>query len=479
MKQVRAFTRKIAVFLAATGIGCAAAAQSAHAERLAIIGAVLIDGTGRAPVPESVVYVADGKIERIGRVGDAIPAGTRRIEARGKFIIPGIVDAHTHVDSLGVAPMTNEQKKIAREYYPRAFLFNGVTSVVNMSAHVPAEVLALRDRANTDPKALVPRIYTGASHFTADQGWGGRHNGGIKSPDDINNRMDDYAARGFDLVKIIDEDGLGDETVFPKIAPEYLNAVMRAAAGKDLPVFIHATDADEYREAIAAGPRAIAHGLFTPLTADSDIVADLKQKNIFVVPTIVLFESFFVFLDNPALLNDPLLNQSVPDFIMAAARNPETIKTMRGRMDEILKMDAAAWARDSLPALLANTRILFEQGVKVAIGTDSGGAVMHAFQGYNTPREIEIMADCCMTPMQAIVAATRTGAEVIDGQAIFGTLEPGKSADLLLLNGDPLADIHNIRDFDWMMLRGHMIERSTLSYSSYVSERQDGTPALP
>lgn len=458
----------IAGFLATTGLP----ALAAEPARIAIVGATLIDGNGGPPLVDSTILVIDGRIDKVGKRRELrVPAGSTVVNVKGKFVVPGIVDAHTHVDSLGVAPMTDEEKTMAREYYPRAFLFHGVTSVVNMSAHVPAEVLAMRDRANTDPTALLPRIYTGASHFTADKGRGGRHNGGIKNAAEIQTRLDDIGARGFDLVKIIDEDGLGDEVVFPKIDSAYLLKVVEVSTQKNLPVFIHATDADEYREAIAVGPRAIAHGLFTPIAADSDIIAGLKRKGMFVVPTAVLFESFYDFIDHPKRLDDPLLAASVPDFIMRSVRNPATEAEMNQRMNSVLKMDGAQWSRSAMPALLANMKIMAAAGVKMAIGTDSGGGVMHAFQGYNTPREMEIFAECCMTPMQTIVAATKTGAEIIGKSDLFGTVEPGKSADLLILNADPLRDMHSIRDFDRLMLRGRIIERSALSYASYLKTR--------
>ena len=116
-------------------------------------------------------------------------------------------------------------------------------------------------------------------------------------------------------------------------------------------------------------------------------------------------------------------------------------------------------------------RLFAQEGVKLAVGTDSGGAVPHAFHGYSTPREVEILADCCMTPMQALVAATKTGAETIGASDLFGTIEPGKSADLLILNADPLSDVRRIRDFDRMMLRGRLIDRSSLSYQSFIKQR--------
>jgi imidazolonepropionase-like amidohydrolase len=478
---MKRYARKVAQVLMAASAAFAASAcaspTSDGRERLAIVGATLIDGTGRPPVTDSVIYIADGKIERVSSLAEGRPPAGVRIDAAGKYVIPGLVDAHTHIDSLGVLPMSEAQKEISRDYIPRAFLYNGVTSVVNLSAHDPEAVLAKRDLVRSNPDVLVPRIYTGAAHFTAEGGWGGRHSGGIRDAAEIEQRLDQYKASGVDLVKIILEDGLGDaEQVFPPLTDEHVRAVTRVSRSRNLPVFIHATDEEEYRRAIDAEPRAIVHGLFGRIDPGSDIPDKISAKQIYVVPTAVLFESFFRFFDDPALLDDPHLAASVPDFVLGGVRDPAVMKESRARMDAILKMDSAKWARAAVGDLKDNARLFAAGGIKLAVGTDSGGAVPHALQGYNTPRELQILAECCMTAMQTLVAATRNGAEMIGGDKLFGTIEAGKSADLLILNADPLTDMKNIRDFDRLVLRGRLIERSTLTYQSYLKERSSRSP---
>jgi len=441
-----------------------------------IVGAKLIDGTGGPPVENSAIYVENGLIRSITSAETVSPAdGVTMIDARGKFIIPGIVDAHTHIDSLGGISLTPEQQGIVREYYPRAFLFHGVTSVLNMSAHELDGVLRKREQANRSPKSLLPRIYTGASHFTAAGGWGGRHGGGAQSVDNIHERLKAYADVGVDLVKIINEEGLGSEGVFPRIPEDFIAAVVKDSRALGLPVFIHATDEDEYLQSISFRPRVMAHGLFTPQSAGSAVIRGLTENGIFVVPTIVLFEAFYSVRDNPAILEDPLLRASVPDFILSAMHDTETVEASFHRMDQILKMDASEWARSAVEDLKRNTRLFAEAGVPLAVGTDGGGAVVHSFQGWNTPREMEILAQCCLSNMETIVAASRTAAQIMNAEGLFGTLQPGRSADLLILNADPLADIRAVRDFDRLMLRGLLIDRAALSYDAFMTREADET----
>jgi imidazolonepropionase-like amidohydrolase len=447
--------------------------DSSSAPAVTIIsGATLIDGTSAPPVDDSIIYIRDGRIERVAS-GDSpvLPEDATIIDAEGKFIVPGIVDAHTHIDSVGGIALTEEQKVTVREYYPRAFLFHGVTTVLNMSAHDTDLVLAMRERVREHPDVLLPRIYTGASSFTAADGWGSRHGGGLESAAEIQSRLNEYAERRVDLVKIINEDGLGSEDVFPRIPEKFIAEIVRTSKKKGLPVFVHATDEDEYLQSITARPRAMAHGLLTPQAAHSQVVKGLKENGIFVVPTIVLFEAFYAVRDNPSLLDDPLLEKSVPGFVLDAMHDQATVNASFGKMDEILRMGSAAWARSAVPDLKANIKLFADSGIKIAVGTDGGGAVVHSFQGYNTPREMEILADCCLSNMDTIVAATRTVAEIMDATDVFGTLKPGRSADLLILNSDPLTDMKAIRDFDQLMLRGHLIDRAALTYQAHFNEK--------
>jgi imidazolonepropionase-like amidohydrolase len=462
-----------AIALAACGQGgSGTGSENLSDYSLIITGAQLIDGTGKEPVANTAVYIKDGVIERIDVVENGrYPTGSNVLDARGKFLVPGLVDAHAHIDSVGGIALNEEQTVLVREYYPRAFLFNGVTTVINLSAHVAEDVLALRDAVRKDRTLLLPRIYTGGSNYTVNGGWSGRHGGGVGSVEEIGQRLNQQAESGVDLVKVIVEDGLGDEPVFKVIPDEYLQAIAKISHKHGLPVFIHATDAQEYERSIAVQPRGIVHGLLTPVEQEGPLISALRENGIFIVPTIVLFESFARFRDQPELLKEPLLAASVPDFILERTFDDSLMQASFDRMDSILRMDSAAWARKAVRDLKENTRKMVAAGVRIAVGSDSGGAVVHAFQGYNTPRELEILAECCMTPLDTITAATKTGADMIGRGDAFGTLEPGKSADILILNGNPLENMSNIRNFDRLVLRGELIERSALSYEALKREK--------
>ena len=136
-------------------------------------------------------------------------------------------------------------------------------------------------------------------------------------------------------------------------------------------------------------------------------------------------------------------------------------------------MDAYAWADTHMKTFMANTLAMHKAGVRIAVGTDAGGPVGYNFQGYNTIREMELLVDAGLTPLDVLVAATRTGAELIGAVDRVGTLAPGKLADLLILDADPLADIRNVRLVRTVLLGGVPHDRATLDARSAAPSQKD------
>lgn len=232
-------------------------------------------------------------------------------------------------------------------------------------------------------------------------------------------------------------------------------------------MFIHAIDDKEYRDAIDVRPTAIVHGMSSRTEHLDEIALDLNKNGIYVVPTLVLFEAFTRFIDDPSQFDDPHLQASVPPFVLRSVMDKEMLDGAYDRMDSIIKADTAAWARSVYDTLVSNTRQFAKAGVRLATGSDAGGAVVHGFQGYGTPRELILLVECCLLPMDGIMAASSTAADVLGHSKTFGMIEPGKSADILILNANPLENIANVRNFDQLVVRGRLVERRSLSYANY------------
>lgn len=201
------------------------------------------------------------------------------------------------------------------------------------------------------------------------------------------------------------------------------------------------------------------------LGKDLLVLEELAARRVYVVPTISLFESFNSFDDQPERFDDPVLKATLPDFLWQNMRRPDYMAVEKKRFAEVARMDAYRWAEKAVPIFKANTLKMHRAGVKIAVGTDAGGTVGYNFQGYNTPREIELLVESGLTPMEALVAATRTGAEVIGVQEMLGTIEVGKLADLLILSADPLVDIRNLRRIDAVVQNGVLCPRQAFAYA--------------
>jgi imidazolonepropionase-like amidohydrolase len=160
----------------------------------------------------------------------------------------------------------------------------------------------------------------------------------------------------------------------------------------------------------------------------------MKARGVFLIPTLVRDEVLFAYADNLKWLDDPFFKAGYDPAALAFVRSPDNVE--KGRKDP----DIAKY-RAGLEMAKKNLKTLSDNGVKIAFGTDSG--IPTRFPGYFEHRELQLMVEAGLTPMQAIVAATGTNTEILGGAKEFGTLQAGRRADFLVLDANPLADIHN------------------------------------
>ncbi len=430
---------------------------------LVVRGATLIDGTGGRPRPNVDIVVREGRILAIGP-GQKVPSGTTEVDARGAWVVPGLIDVHAHLDAPMVFQVSDEERSQILEHVPKAFLYNGVTTVLNVSS-APEWIFDLRTRQR-DGRVLAPRIYATGRSITPQGGWGSRHGGALSDTASTRATVRRYAEMGADAIKIVIEDGLGGSGTYKEISDEMLRAAAEEAARAKIPVVVHAVNLAEYRRALTIRPRAIIHGLEDALPGGDDLAADLRRAAVFVAPTLSLWEAFNSFERHPEHFDDPILKASVPAFLLALIRKPDYRAAEKKRFLEVARMDAYTWADARMTTFMANTRIMHRAGVRIAVGTDAGGPVGYNFQGYNTPREMELLVEAGLSPMDVIVAATRTGAELIGVGDQLGTVATGKLADFLILDANPLDDIRNIRRVRTVVLDGVSHERPTLDVSA-------------
>ena len=378
-------------------------------------GARLIDGTGKAAVENATIVVRDGRVEAVGR-GVAIPAGAERIDLKGKTVIPGLVNAHGHVGSL-------EQLGLYARY--------GVTTVFSLGGDKEVE---LRDRTRAEQGTAG---LTRARLFIA---------GPIPTPktaEEARKAVDGIAAAKTDIVKIRIDDQLGRGQKMPA---EAYTAVIEAAHRHGMRAAVHIVTLADAKAVSKLGADIIAHSV-RDQEIDAETIGLMKKNGAFYIPTFLREVSTFVYADQPAWLKDPFLTRDGNHTEMAKAADPAFQETMRND-------PAAKWYREHLPVAMKNMKKVFDAGVPVAMGTDTGPA--YRFQGYFEHLELEYMVKAGLTPMQTLVAATSTAAKAVKA-ADVGTLEKGKWSDFLVLGGNPLEDIANTRKLESVWIAGNKV----------------------
>ena len=419
---------------------------------LAIVGAQLIDGTGADPVTESVIVIRDGRIQAAGpRDTTSVPAGAEMVDATGKTIIPGLVDTHNHYP--GDLAAVERQLKTQLSY--------GVTTARSIGLDTPDKV-ALMIEANAG-RAGLPRMFTAGRGFSHPNGF---NSGGALQPAteaEARELVREQAALGAHFIKMwvneVPEPGL-------KITPEIRTAIIDEAIKNGLVPVAHIDEEADGRQLVEAGLKDFLHSTVRTFgpgggapVADPEVSQEFLQlcldNGVAFSPTLSIIQNNWHFAEHPELLDDPELRAAFDQEALASWDDPEVRANV---LDSPDFEDRKAAFRQ----VQAFVRTIHDAGVKVALGTDSGTG--NVPMGWGTHHELELYVEAGLTPMQALVAATATGAGLMPpvGEADFGTLEAGKIADLIVLNADPLIDIRNTLKIDQVMRAGEWMEREGL-----------------
>lgn len=420
-------------------IGLFVVAGSAQAQTLAVRAGRLIDGTGAAPVRNAVILIENGRITAAGP-DVRIPSGVRVLDLSDRTVLPGFIDAHVHL----IGPVIGEagwDNALVRETaadgalrgaaHARATLDAGFTTVRNVGAAGFADV-ALRDAINRGD-VPGPRIQAAAhalgitgGHCDATNGFvphvlgdeSGPEGGVADGPEEIRAAVRYQVKHGADVIKICATGGVlseGDSVGVQQYMADELQAVVEAAHMVERRVAAHAHGTAGIKAAVRAGVTSIEHGSIL----DDEAIALMKEHGTYLVPTLMAGEAVEAMAASGALKGE--------------------------RADKGLQV--APKMRESIRAAAA-------AGVKIALGTDAG-VMPHGRNGH----EFTLMVQWGgMTPMQAIVAGTSAAADLLGWSAHVGTVAPGRYADLVAVDGDPLGDITALEHVDWVMKGGVVVK---------------------
>jgi imidazolonepropionase-like amidohydrolase len=249
-----------------------------------------------------------------------------------------------------------------------------------------------------------------------------------------------------DAIKITVESGpppFGEHR--PRMPVEMIRAIVDEAARHALPVFAHVSSVPELEAAVQGGVSTLAHAVALP-EPGPEHVRMLVERGVSMTPTLALLHASHRYLDDPTLLDDPFLRAGVTEEAIERARQSPVFQ-MEGFTD---------YMRQRLLGALRHVDEAHRAGVTIALGTDAGNTF--TFPGFSAHVEMQLLAEAGLTPMDVIGAATRRGAELLRQADDFGTLEPGKRADLLILGANPLDDIRNTRSLEVVVSEGRVVE---------------------
>jgi imidazolonepropionase-like amidohydrolase len=435
-------------FTLVTAVLAALLVSGADAQRRFVLeGATLINGVYDRPLRNNVVVVDGGRITGVGKPNKVIiPQGADVIDLTGKYIIPGLIDAHVHEESMDDWP---------------EYLRWGVTSVncmyENTDTAIEREAWSLSDTLRA------PGIHATAPVFTAKGGWW--EGEGYPADPDVNRFPDSPAeareavralhAKGIRRIKLMVDDMGWCRDPLPrlrKMEPEVMRAIIDEARKLKVLTEVHAPNAADASAALAAGATALVHGVIDE-RLDAPFVDALYTGNGYYLPTFSLYH----FLASP----DSFISAALSDTGFLASLPPEKAAELTSggyAAGYLAKYPNASYVRSHLGILADNVAALTNNYVQIAMGTD-----MWALPGIGAHLELQYMVDAGLTPMQAIVSSTFLSAKFLGVLPRTGSLEPGKDADIVVLNADPLADIRNTRAIDMVIKKGRIFRPADFS----------------
>lgn len=449
-------SRTRAVLTVACAMALSTAPVAACAETWTIEHVTVVDGTGRPPQADMTVVV-DG--ERIAAVVPSALAGApkgRRIDGRGRYLTPGLIDAHIHLRG-GVEPQADAAAARAAAVPALAgFLYSGVTTIYDAGNQADV-ILPLRadERAG---KIASPRIFATGNLITYPGSHGAEMAVEISDFEKDRAKLEQHLKdQQPDVIKLtLEEEGWGARPMIPLMPEPLLQDIIRFYNLHGIRSTVHVSSELRAEAAIYAGADSLAHPVIQGPVSDS-FVKLMAAKKIPFASTLTIGENYSRLVEHPDYLDQPLYAATF------SATDRQTLKTkIRAQFETRLW---TKWMKLMTPVAQENIRKVHAAGGIVALGTDQSS-------GPATQREAELLAAAGIKPLEVLTIATHNGALLLGKADQLGSVEPGKLADLLLLSADPTADVENLKKIVFVMKGGQLVDESKLPLAGGPQKRR-------
>lgn len=417
-------------------------ASPAMAGTTAFAHFTLVDGSGKPALPDAAMIVADDHIAWVGKAAALkAPAGARLVDLSGKFVIPGLIDNHVHLGNTKDAVQDsafNTPQNVAADLHTYAAY--GVTSVQVLGTDKDF-IFGIRD-GQRHGHADMARVFTAGQGIVFKGSYGGVP--GINQPvataAEARAAVDVQAKKGVDFIKFWLDDEHG--TMKMKMPYDIAKAVIEEAHKNHLKVVAHIFYKKDAETLIGYGINGLVHSV-RDQKIDKAFAGRMKAAGTWQMAATLSREASFTTATLP-FLDDPFFSKGV---------SAATLKEMKSPAHE--KANATSPEFPSYGPIFANAMANFkteaDDGVSYGLGTDSGPP--GRFAGYFAHWEMELMVQDGLTPLQALTAATGNNAKWL-GAGDIGILEPSRKADFVVLDADPLSDIHNARRINAVYIDG-------------------------
>lgn len=419
------------------------------ASKLALVGGMLLDGYEVPPVHRAAILIEGERIVEVGRAAEVvIPSDYEVIDTSGRTMLPGLIDLHAHLMILGHGDYgqffewLDSQDELSleevMEISAQQLLKAGVTSAVDLGAPT-AESLRVRERIERGeipgPRMwmsgawVARRVYAGFPEAAQNQ---------VSSPEEASAVVERLAEAGVDVIK-----------AWAGLTREDYDAIVATARRYELPVHAHVYDPEDVRNALEAGVDVLQHvGSAGTPPYDTALLRDIVVSGRPVVPTgahrVWVYPATLQF---PERLQDPRLRRDFP---------PALYTEVQASLEDFHRLSYFATTPRQMFFGDASLKQWIDGGAVIGMGTDSGTPMN--FHTEALWREIEAFVDLGMTEQAAISAATHVNARILGQGDDLGTIEPGKLADVIVVEGDPLHDILALADVEIVVKGGRALK---------------------
>lgn len=418
---------------------------SAQEADIAIVGGMLIDGNEGTPIQNSVVLVRGDRITEVGQTGvTEVPDGARVIDAEGKTVMPGLVESHAHLMIVGHGKYSEyfrryEDRIMSGEIFrlsAEQLIWAGVTTARDVGAPLEPS-LEVREEIS-EGETVGPRLFVSGPFIVRDYGdYPEYFQVEVGSPEEARRAAEEILDAGADLLK-----------PWEIIEAEDLEAIVEVAEERGKTVATHGGAVERIRDDVEAGVTSIEHFPGGGKTyIEKEAVELIVDSGTWIVPTWNGGPIYYKTLEYPERLDHPLLAEFLPQ---------DLYRDVRSSVEDFQRLGYFRGGKGHPSAYEKKLMQLYEAGANIAMGTDSGTPMNFHYEAMW--QQMKVWVDYGMAPMHVISAATRHGAELLGEAEEFGTIDPDKKADIIIVDGNPLMDMRALRDPDVVIKGGEVLK---------------------